>query len=233
MADPVHADGRPAAETVATAWPPEFTAHYHLYDRGVKVAEMLRSMEHAPDGSFVFRSETHTTGLFSLVRKDRVIEQSRWQFAEGTIRSLAYEYTRSGGHRDRNVAVQFNWESRRIINIINGDSWLMPAVPQVVDKLLYQFALMTDLRAGRSGLSYTVADGGKVKTYEIEALGEESIRSSLGNLHALKFRHQKVGDERITTIWCAPRYQYLPVQVEYQEKNGPKVRVVLDSVTGL
>lgn len=217
----------------AADWPPQFSAEYHLYNRGVKVAEMRRVMEKAADGNFVFRSETHTAGLFSLLRKDRIVEESRWHEAEGALRSLAYSYTRSGGNRDRNVAVRFDWDTHRVTNTINGDSWLMPAVPQVVDKLLYQFALMTDLRSGGKNLNYTVADGGKIKTYEIEPLGEESVKTPLGNLQSMKFRHQKSGDDRITTLWCAPRFQYLPVQVEYQEKDGSKVLVVLQSVTGL
>lgn len=218
------------AET--SRWPPRFTAAYHLYNRGMKVAEMVRVMEPAPGGEFLFRSDTRTTGLFALVRKDRVIEQSRWRFADGALQSLAYSYDRTGS-RERKVAVLFDWDTRRITNTINGDSWLMPAVPEVVDKLLYQFALMSDLRTGDTNLDYTVADGGKVKVYGIEPMGEESVRTPLGNLSTLKFRHQKVGDDRLTTIWCAPRYQYLPVQVEYEEKDGNRVRVVLQSVTGL
>lgn len=194
---------------------------------------MRRVMEQSPDGNFVYRSDTHTTGLFSLVRKDRIVEESLWQVADGALRSLAYTYTRSGGSRDRNVAVQFNWDTRRITNTINGESWLMPTVPQVVDKLLYQFALMSDLRSGNSELKYTVADGGKIKIYEIEPLGEESVKTPLGKLQSMKFRHQKLGDDRITTLWCAPQFQYLPVQVEYLEKDGSRVMVVLQSVTGL
>lgn len=194
---------------------------------------MRRVMEQSPDGNFVYRSDTHTTGLYSLVRKDRIVEESLWQVADGALRSLAYTYTRSGGSRDRNVAVQFNWDTRRITNTINGESWLMPAVPQVVDKLLYQFALMSDLRSGNSELKYTVADGGKIKIYEIEPLGEESVKTPLGKLQSKKFRHQKLGDDRITTLWCAPQFQYLPVQVEYLEKDGSRVMVVLQSVTGL
>ena len=221
------------AEATAPPWPPRFTAEYNVYNRGVKVAEMRRGMQATSDGNFVFRSDTHTTGLFSLLRKDRIAEESTWHVADGSIRSLAYTYTRSGGSKNRNVAVRFDWDARRITNTINGDSWLMPAVPQVVDKLLYQFALMTDLRSGGKDLNYTVADGGKIKIYEIEPLGEESVKTPLGRLQSMKFRHQKLGDDRITTLWCAPRFQYLPVQVEYQEKDGSKVLVVLQSVTGL
>ena len=222
----------PATPLHGPPWPPQFTAEYNLYNRGVKVAEMRRVMETGADGNHVFRSSTHTTGLFSLVRKDKIEEESRWNVADGILRSLAYTYTRSG-KKDRNVAVRFDWDTRRIINNINGESWRMPAVPQVVDKLLYQFALMTDLRAGGKDLKYTVADGGKIKIYEIEPLGEESIKTPMGQFQSMKFRHQKLGDDRITTLWCAPRFQYLPVQVEYQEKDGSKVLVVLRSVTGL
>jgi hypothetical protein len=221
-----------ATESESASWPPRFTAAYDLYNRGVKVAEMQRVMEPAADGTFRFRSETHTTGLFSLVRKDRIIEESRWRLAGGDLQSLAYTYTRTGS-RERRVDVTFDWDTRRIVNSINGDAWRMPAVPEVVDKLLYQFALMYDLRAGNAELNYTVADGGKIKIYEIEPLGAERVRTPLGQLEALKFRHQKVGDDRVTTLWCAPRFQYLPVQVEYLEKDGSKVRVVLQSVTGL
>lgn len=216
----------------ASPWPTHFSAAYHLYNRGMKVAEMVRTMESAADGEFLFRSDTRTTGLFALVRKDRIVEESRWRFADGEPQSLSYSYTRTG-HKARKVAVQFNQDTRRITNTINGESWLMPAEPEVVDKLLYQFALMSDLRTGDTSLDYTVADGGKVKVYEIEPLGEESVRTPLGDVPALKFRHQKVGDDRLTTIWCAPRYQYLPVQVEYEDKDGNRVRAVLQSVTGL
>ena len=232
MALPAVADAPPAAPLPAPSWPPQFTAEYNIYNRGIKVAEMRRIMEPAADGNFVFRSDTHTTGLFSLLRKDRIVEQSTWQVADGTPRSLSYTYVRNGS-KNRNVSVRFNWDTRHIINTINGDSWLMPAVPQVVDKLLYQFALMTDLRSGGKELNYTVADGGKIKNYEIEPLGEESIKTPLGKLHSMKFRHQKLGDDRITTLWCAPQFQYLPVQVEYQEQDGSKVLVVLQSVMGL
>lgn len=225
------ARGEPMAEALHD-WPPAFTAEYHLYNHGVKVAEMLRVMERTRDGNFLFRSDTRTAGLFALMRKDRIVEESHWRIAEGALQSLAYAYTRTGS-KERKVAVEFDWEERRITNTINGDSWLMPAVPEVVDKLLYQFALMSDLRAGEKNLSYTVADGGKIKNYEIEPLGEDVVPTPLGSLNTLKFRHQKSGDDRITTLWCAPRYQYLPVQVEYREKDGTSVRVVLQSVTGL
>lgn len=228
LSGPVAAD----ADAEPAQWPPRFSAEYHLYNHGMKVAEMQRVMETAPGGEFLFRSDTRTTGLFALVRKDRIIEESRWRLLDGSLQSLAYSYTRTGP-KERKVAVQFDWDTRRITNTINGDSWLMPAVPEVVDKLLYQFALMSDLRSGDTDLNYTVADGGKVKIYEIEPLGEERVTTPLGDMPSLKFRHQKVGDDRITTLWCAPRFQYLPVQVEYQEKDGNRVRVVLQSVTGL
>ena len=232
MAWTVQAVDMPATPLSVPSWPPQFTAEYNLYNRGVKVAEMRRVMEPTADGNYVYRSSTHTTGLFSLLRKDRIDEESRWHMVDGALRSLAYTYTRTG-NRSKSVAVRFDWDSRRITNTINGESRRMPAVPQVVDKLLYQFALMTDLRAGSKDLNYTVVDGDKTKIYAIEPLGEESINTPMGNLQSMKFRHQKLGDERVTTLWCAPRFQYLPIQVEYQEKDGSTVRVVLRSVTGL
>jgi hypothetical protein len=227
-----HAADNPGPALPAAAWPPQFTAEYNVYNRGVKVAEMRRVMAPGADGNYVFSSSTHTTGLFSLLRKDRIEEESRWQLADGIIRSLAYTSTRSG-NRERKVGVRFDWDARRIISTISDESWRMPGVPQVVDKLLYQFALMTDLRAGAKEFNYTVADGGKIKIYTIEPLGEESVKTPLGKFQSMKFRHQRLGDDRVTTLWCAPRFEYLPVQVEYLESDGSKTRIVLRSVNGL
>ncbi len=229
---PAQAADNPVPPVPAPSWPPQFTAEYNVYNRGVKVAEMRRIMAPAADGNFLYRSSTHTTGVFSLVRKDRIEEESRWQVTDGIIRSLGYTSTRTG-NRERKVAVRFDWDARRIISTISDESWPMPLVPQVVDKLLYQFALMTDLRAGVRKFNYTVADGGKIKIYDIEPLGEESVKTPLGRFQSMKFRHQKLGDDRITTLWCAPQFQYLPVQVEYLESDGSKTRVELRSVTGL
>lgn len=221
--------GRAAAAEL----PQSFEAHYSLYRTGAKVAEMLRVFTRLENGQYRYRSETRTTGLFALFRKDHVIEESNWLFENGELRPLEYLYEHSGGKKDRNVAVTFDWDAQRITNTINGQSWRMPAEPRVMDKLLYQLAIMHDLKAGRSPLAYTVADGGKIKTYSFELLGEETISTPLGELSTVKVSRQRSDSRRETVFWCAEKLDFLPVRVENIETDGGRTTVIIDSVTGL
>ena len=210
-----------------------FEARYSLYRAGAKVAEMLRVFSRLDDGRYRYHSETWTTGLFSLFRKDHVVEQSDWRMQGSELRPLEYLYEHSGGKKDRNVAVTFDWDAQRITNTVNGHSWRMPAEPRVMDKLLYQLAIMHDLKAGRSELAYTVADGGKIKTYNFELLGEETIETPLGELATVKVSRLRVDSKRETVFWCAEKLGFLPVRVENIETDGGKTTVIIDSVSGL
>jgi hypothetical protein len=217
----------------AAELPVAFEAHYSLYRTGAKVAEMLRVFTRLDNGQYRYRSETRTTGLFRVFRKDHVVEESHWLFQNGELRPLEYLYEHSGGKKDRNVAVTFDWDSQRITNTVNGQSWRMPAEPNVMDKLLYQLAIMHDLKAGRSRLAYTIADGGKIKTYNFELLGQETIKTPLGELNTIKVSRQRPDSLRETVFWCAEKLHFLPVRVENIESDGGRTTVIIDSVTGL
>ncbi|MGH8248316.1 MAG: DUF3108 domain-containing protein [Gammaproteobacteria bacterium] len=215
------------------ALPGDFEASYSLYSRGAKIAKMQRVFRRLGNGLYLYRSETRTTGLIALFRKDHIVEQSTWLLNKDSLRPLQYLYEHNGGSKDRNVAVIFDWDTRRITNTVNGQSWLIPAEPDVMDKLLYQFAVMYDLRSGRTPQRYTIADGGKIKSYDFQALGEETIETPLGSLQTLKFSRHREGSDRETTLWCAPKLEFLPVKVENIEKDGLTTVAVIDTVTGL
>ena len=213
--------------------PQAFEAAYTLHRKGIKIAKMKRSFSHLQNGKFLYRSETITAGLLSLFRKDRVIEQSTWYLDEQQIRPILYSYEHTGGKKERNVIIKFDWTAKRITNSINGDSWQMQTRPNIMDKLLYQFAIMQDIKAGKDPLVYTIADGGKIKTYNFEVLGEEVIHTKLGKLHTLKLERHKSNSKRKTTFWCARDLNYLPVRVEHIAKDGSKTTAVINSLTGL
>lgn len=217
----------------AAELPREFEARYSLYRAGAKVAEMLRVFARLGEDRFSYRSETRTTGLFSLFRKDFIVEQSNWLLQDGQLRPLNYLYQHGGGKKQRNVAVAFDWDAQRITNTINGESWRMPAEPEVMDKLLYQLAIMNDLQQGRSQLAYSIADGGKIKVYNFELHGEEVIDTPLGALRTVKVSRQRPDSRRQTVFWCARQLHFLPVRVENVETDGGRTTVLIDSVSGL
>src|SRR3569623_1489452 len=105
-----------------------------------------------------------------------------------------------------------------VTNVSDGDPWRMEIPPDVHDMLGYLLAIMLDLQRGRKELQYSIADGGKLKTYAFQILGEEQVESPFGRLKTVKLRRTE--DKRDTTVWCAPALHYLPVRLEQRETDG-------------
>ncbi|MEX2353508.1 MAG: DUF3108 domain-containing protein, partial [Gammaproteobacteria bacterium] len=217
---------------LADITPKEFDAVYDVYRSGMKVAKMERSISRKPDGEMLYRSETNVTGLATLFRKDRIIEQSVWQFDDGELIPQTYEYQHTGIKNERNVVVEFNWEQNQIINSVNGDSWKMPGEKGMLDKLLYQYQMMQELKQGKTRFRYTVADGGKEKVYVFETMGEDIIETPLGDLRTIKVVRHREDSDRKSTFWSAPEMEYLPVKLENIDE-GVKTVVIIKSLTGL
>lgn len=213
--------------------PPPFKASYTVASSGLTLGVLERSFGPQGQGRYFFRSQTHATGIVALFRGDKISETSIWRFEDHHIKPLEYVYDHDGGKKERHVKVTFDWHDGIIKNQVGGQSWKMDIVPGVLDKLVYQLALMLDLEAGRRNLTYTIADGGKIKTYTIDRIGQERVQTPLGDFDAVKLQRHKPKSKRRTTLWCAPSLNYLPVKVEYEEKNGRITTAAIKSVKGL
>lgn len=208
-----------------------FSAEYTLKRNGVPLGVATRSLKPMKDGQFMYASTTHATGMIAWFVKDRIDEHSIFTLLDDKIRPLEYVYNRHGGSKTRRVKLVFDWEKGVVTNVIDGDPWQMQVPPDVYDKLDYQLAIMRDLRHGRTKLQYNIADGGKLKTYAFDIMGEEQVETVFGKLKAVKIR--RLDDKRYTTIWCAPSLSYLPVRLEQQETDGSQLSMHIQSVQGL
>ena len=216
----------------AWALPDTFRAAYTIHAKGMKVGVLERHLAASDDGSYLFESVSRTTGLFALFRRERVHEQSKWTIADQQIRPGSYRYQRTG-RKEKDVSVEFDYARERVANTVNDETWYMQMEPAALDKLLYQLALTADLAAGKRELEYRIADGGRYKTYHFDVLGDEQIETQLGNLKTVKLqRIRKKKNNRTVTLWCAPAYHYLPVRVEYEEKDGSVTSVLIESFSG-
>jgi len=212
--------------------PGDFVASYSLHSMGTRFAAMKRSFSRLDNDEFLYQSETSTVGLLALFRKDHIIEKSTWHFSGGQLQPLLYSYEHTGGKKDRDVNVKFDWSTRRITNSINGSSWQMPIQAYIMDKLLYQLAIMYDLEKGRKDISYVIADGGKIKQYDFELVGEERLQTPIGEFSTLKLSRHKPNSRRKTVIWCARELGYMPVKVENIENNGRETMAIIEGLSG-
>ena len=215
------------------ALPGPFKASYALISKGLRIGVMERELMIEDDGVHAFRSESKASGLVRLFRKDHIVELTRWIEEGPRFKPVNYEYQRSGGDKEKSVSVYFDQESNKIKTTVNDQSWHMDLEPETLDKLLYQVVLMRDLAAGERVLEYHIADGGKVKVYRLVTIGNEQVDTPLGQFDAIKLRREKKDSKREAILWCAPTLNYLPVKVDYREKDGELTTAVLNSLTGI
>jgi hypothetical protein len=92
----------------------------------------------------------------------------------------------------------------------------------MLDKLIYQAALMHDLESGKTRFRYLIADRGKEKTYEPVIEENVSIETELGTFETVKLTWQGRGGSKTTTFWCAAEFGYLPVRVVHRDEDGSR-----------
>ncbi|MGE0384560.1 MAG: DUF3108 domain-containing protein [Gammaproteobacteria bacterium] len=213
--------------------PAPFSAAYAMRVNGVPVGRMLRELRSDGGDRNVFRSETVTTGLAAMLGAPRIVEESRWRREGRNARPIAYRYEQTGRKKSRKVLIDFDWARNLATNSLNGQEWRMDLVPGVLDKLLYQIVLMRDLREGLKSMQYEIADGGRIKTFRFEVVGQERIGTALGEMDTLRITRVRNDDFRQTTLWCAPALGYAPVRVDAREKDGSLTNAEIESSAGL
>ncbi len=196
---------------------PEFSAVYVLKKGPMEIGEMERRLSKQADGGYHFYTHSKPIGIAKWFTNDTLTEESFWRFDDQQMQPQKYVYHRRG-NKNRYLEMNFDWERNYVSTKVNKDSpWKLEIVTGTLDKLIYQLALMRDLRLGKQDFVYQVADGGSIKEYKFRYIGKETIRTELGALDTMKFERD---GSRVTTIWCAPSLDYIPVQLEQGDERG-------------
>ncbi len=210
---------------------PDFEATYDLTRAGITYGENRRTFKRVDDGRYQFESSTRSVGFAAFFIKDTIYEKSILRYSADDNRLLpeSYHYARSG-KKERHVDLSFDRESNRVVNRINDDPWVMDVPADALDKLSYQLQIMLDA-GGETNFSYPIADGGKLKHYEIERVREETLKTAIGRYQTVVLRRKS--GKRETTIWCAPALNYLPIKIMQREKDGGEYYAEIKKLKGI
>lgn len=200
-------------------WPQPFEASYAVRTSGIAVGTMTRRLALDADGSYRFESVVESTGLAALLKPLKIEETSTGRWKDGELRPLRYAYGRVSGKKSRQTVIEFDWDNARAKASVGSVTAEAELIPGTVDKLAYQLVLMRDLEAGRTELDYRVADTGKLKEYTLARLPEASVQAGDRTYATVPVAYSR-DDGRRTVLWCAGELGYLPVRIEYTEKDG-------------
>ncbi len=210
----------------------EYTATYAVALDDSPAGTLVRTLRREPDGRYIFESETRATRGWYRLLGLVIEEKSTWTLEAGQLRPLSYSYQQSGP-RGRSLSMEFDWRQGMLRQHGGKHERETPLIPHVLDKQLYQYALMRDLAAGSPVLDYAVAEDGEIKTYHLKRAGAERLVTPLGDLETIRVERRKEGSRRATTLWCAPVLHYLPVRLDHVEKDGQRTSALIQSLNGM
>lgn len=155
----------------------------------------------------------------SMIGSITELSKMQWNPAQQTISPLHYSYARRGLSKDRTAELSFDWKNKTVTNNVQKTNWQMDIAQKVQDKLSYQVQMQQDLLNGHKNFAYQIADGGRLKEYKFEIVGEELLDTPLGKVNTIKVKRSRENDERVTYAWLAKNWNYLLVRLQQEEKG--------------
>ena len=192
----------------------------------MRIAEAREVFEH--DGKrYQVLSESTPRGIAALFIND-VRRESRGTVTAAGLRPELFEETgRKGGTR----VAKFNWAAGEI-TLINDKNTRTVALPKgTLDQASLAYALAFRSVASAS-FDVHVTDGRGVKRYRYREIGEEMLKTPLGELRTRRFEKVRdPDDKRGFEFWLATDRHLLPVKLRYLEKNGDAFDSIITGIT--
>lgn len=210
--------------------PAPFVAVYAVKAGGIGAGRMTRTLAFTADDGYRYTAVIEAEGLVALLKPTRIVEESTGHWRAAHPVTTRYAHTKMAGKKRKETVIDFDWQAARSHATINGTPVEAVLEPGAIDKLSYQLALMRDLAAGVGALRYQLADAGGGKAYRLERRADERVRAAGADYDTVPVVYAR-DDGRRTVLWCAPRLEYLPVRIEYTEKDGKVTTAELVSVT--
>jgi hypothetical protein len=198
---------------------PDFSASYELRIGSLRIGTSTVRLENRPDDGYRYESRSTPTPLVAWLLKDKLHEISSGTFASNGVRPDQYHYSRSGGKKEREDELVFDWQSMRVSNDVEGSRWEMDIPASTLDKLASQLGMMLALDQGKTDITFNIADDKKLKKYRFQVVGKETLELPAGTFETVKILKLRENKNRETFVWCAPALNYLPVRIWQREKD--------------
>ena len=227
LANPTQAGEETAARDDSLSLKP-YKAVYATTARGMSL-DLTRELKRDDKGNY-----TVTNGGKILVVG--FLEVSVFTLDGAMIKPGSYIY-QGTGLINRRREVHFT-EGADTIRSLYKDKWYqLPYTPGTLDRMSQQEQLRLTLLndpTPKEDISVRIADGRKVKDYQLVYVGEETLETPLGPVKTLHFKRDHEDPDRKSDTWVAPDWDYLMVKTVHVEDGKPvEVNLARASMNGV
>lgn len=207
-----------------------FQARYELYGVGLPLGEAFMALDYPEPNRYAMRFEVRPNRLVALLASNQVQEQARGEIRNGQVHPTQYAQQADTGGENRDIQLRFDRSAGQVKARNNAEQAIVPLSPGVTDPLSLHLTVMWDLERNQLPEQYALIDGTRLRAYQIRKEGEETLKTTLGELHTVRVSQTQSGGNRITTFWFATDLQYLPVRITRLKKGREDLRLEIRSV---
>ncbi len=204
-----------------------YTAEYTTTARGMSLT-LTRELKTDADGTYTLTNGGkilvvgfHEVAVFSL-DGESVIPKS-------------YVY-RGTGLINRRREVHFTEGSDTIRSLYKDNWYELPYTEGTLDRMSQQEQLRLFLLndpTPKEDISFRIADGKRIKDYQLIYVGEETLETPLGPIDTLHFKRTHDDPDRKSDTWIAPELDYMMVKTVHIEDGKPvEVNLIKASIDG-
>jgi hypothetical protein len=206
-----------------------YTAVYDAKGSGASASNQITLLPPDATGRLELRSVSKARGVSRLVKRDPIVEYTRFEEIDGKFLPVEYHYLFNNSGSKRNAWVIFDRENLIAKSLYKTETVELDIRPDHVDRLLEQLIFRTDIMAGRVADKYATVERNTLREAVYEKLGTETIGTKAGSFETVKYRRQRIGSSRSVIIWFAPELEYLPVQMRHFNEDKVTGTAILTS----
>lgn len=196
----------------------DLTPHTAEYKVKIKILSgRLNTELRATESGYVATHVVKPTGLARL-RGGKMQVQSEFETAAEGVMPVAF-HELDTIRDDPETRIQFDWTANQASGTVGREEVVLQLDGISHDNVSIQYELMHDLLNGGPSETYVLFDVDKMRVANVRNIGTKSFKTKAGRFEAVGIQHQKEGSSRVTTLWCAPDLDYLPVVIEQHRKG--------------
>ena len=169
---------------------------------------------------FVYETYSRGLGLARLVIASDALESTRFILDEdGMVRPLGYMCRSCDGRKDGLIEIAYDPDAGLAVFSEEEELLEFETHARAMDRKSWEIQTMLNIAAGRPMDVEPTLEGGKLKLYMGEKLGEEMLETRAGELQTVKYRRQREGSDNFQYLWYARELGWLPARWEIWRKD--------------
>ena len=204
-------EARPAIESIAVFFDVDAPFGQH----GESLSVVRRDGE-----GYAYETYTRVKGFARLLVASDAVERTLFDLDNaGLVQPIAYLCRSCDGKKDGLVEIAYDWQTGLASYSEKEEQAVFELQPRAMDRKAWEIQTMLDLGAGLPLNERPTLEAGKLKLYNGQMLGKETLNTPAGEMETVKYRSQREGSENYQYIWYARELGWLPARWEIWRKD--------------